>query len=342
MKALVRDTAFPDRDVPLLGTFRRAGRSLRRIALLGDLAECQRIIAASVAASPSCQLVGVFAPTEELVEALVRQAHERALEEVLIVPRGISDQPLAMALERLAACPVDISVDLGVLRDTVADLITPQLSRDPAGRVMLIRQPMRGPAAWLKRLMDVLVSAVLLVLLAPFLCLIALLIRLESPGPVIFRQTRTGLDRHEFQVWKFRTMQADPGRERHGTCQATRDDPRVTRIGRFLRRTSLDELPQLVNVLRGEMSLVGPRPHPVPLDRRFTPQLRLYAARHRVLPGITGLAQINGCRGETNSPDKMAARLRYDLEYIRAWSLWLDLKIILATLCGRFLHANAY
>jgi putative colanic acid biosynthesis UDP-glucose lipid carrier transferase len=117
---------------------------------------------------------------------------------------------------------------------------------------------------------------------------------------------------------------------------------RITRVGRLLRQLSIDELPQLANVLRGEMSLVGPRPHPLPLNERFANQVALYSARHRVLPGITGLAQIYGCRGETDTLEKMTARVRYDLQYIRDWSLWLDLRIIAATLLGRFLHANAY
>lgn len=343
-KSILRDTASLQRIMPppSLGMFRRSCSPVRRIAVLGDLSECQQVIAASSGMSGAYRLVGIFAPVPDTVEALAEDAHGQSIEEVLIVPRGLQDEALAAAVERLAACPVDISVDLGVLRHAAADLITSQVNQDPLPRVMLVRQPMRGWEAWLKRLMDIALSALLLVVLAPLLGLVALAIRIESRGPVIFRQTRTGLNQSEFQVWKFRTMRSDAKRERSGPCQATRDDPRVTRIGRFLRRSSIDELPQLVNVLRGEMSLVGPRPHPVPLDRRFAPELRLYAARHRVLPGITGLAQINGCRGETDSQEKMAARLRYDLEYIRAWSLWLDLKIIMATLCGRFLHANAY
>ena len=123
--------------------------------------------------------------------------------------------------------------------------------------------------------------------------------------------------------------------------QAQRQDDRVTRVGAVLRRLSIDELPQLMNVIRGEMSLVGPRPHPLPLNRNFEGRLHRYADRHLVLPGITGLAQINGCRGETDTVEKMAKRLEYDLIYIRKWSLWLDFKILLMTLTGKFLHPNA-
>ena len=285
--------------------------------------------------------VGVLdahALTIDGVADLVDRARNRRIDEIMVVPRGADEQALARAVEQLAACRVDITLDLGPLTPVVGDLAW-GIDADAAPRVVVVRQPMRGNHAWLKRALDLGLGAVLLVALLPLFCLVALAIRLDSPGPVFFRQTRRGLDQRCFEVWKFRTMGKASSAEFRQACQ---NDARVTRVGRILRRTSVDELPQLFNVLRGEMSLVGPRPHPVPLDDRFMPQLRLYAARHRVLPGITGLAQINGCRGETETIEKMAARLRYDLEYIRSWSLWLDLKIIGATLCGRFLHPNAY
>ena len=165
--------------------------------------------------------------------------------------------------------------------------------------------------------------------MAPLLALIALLIRSTSPGPAIFRQRRYGLDGEEIIVYKFRTMtvQEDGSHIR----QATANDPRTTRVGRFLRRYSLDELPQLINVLRGEMSLVGPRPHAVAHNEMYRKLIKGYMVRHKVLPGITGLAQVNGLRGETRNVAQMEARVRYDLEYVRTWSIFLDLKILAKT-----------
>ena len=192
-----------------------------------------------------------------------------------------------------------------------------------------------------KRALDLSAATALLLALMPFLALIALAIKLDSHGPVFFRQWRIGLDQKSFQIWKFRTMRAEEGPDAPFR-QAQRQDDRVTRVGTVLRRLSIDELPQLMNVIRGEMSLVGPRPHPLPLNRSFEGRLHRYADRHLVLPGITGLAQINGCRGETETLEKMARRLEYDLIYVGRWSFWLDLQILAQTLMGRFLHTNAY
>jgi putative colanic acid biosynthesis UDP-glucose lipid carrier transferase len=161
---------------------------------------------------------------------------------------------------------------------------------------------------------------------------------MDSPGPVLFRQPRHGSDGQVFDVLKFRTMRVT---EADAPRQARRDDPRVTRPGRFLRRTSLDELPQLVNVLAGDMSLVGPRPHPVALNHEFAGRIHAFMQRHRVKPGITGWAQVHGYRGETDTLEKMQKRFEYDLYYIEHWSLGLDLKILLRTLTA-LRGENAY
>jgi putative colanic acid biosynthesis UDP-glucose lipid carrier transferase len=168
----------------------------------------------------------------------------------------------------------------------------------------------------------------------------ALAIKLDSRGPVLFRQNRVGFNGNIFQVLKFRTMTHAP--EPDGELpQARRNDSRVTRIGKILRRTSLDELPQLVNVLRGDMSLVGPRPHAVPHDEYFAARINGYLGRHRMQPGITGWAQVNGLRGETETLGKMQRRVDHDLAYIEDWSLLLDLRIILRTLLC-LVDRNAY
>jgi len=179
-----------------------------------------------------------------------------------------------------------------------------------------------------------------LIMLSPLFIAIALAIRIDSPGPILFRQPRLGLNGQRFQVLKFRSMRVH--HEAGRVTQATRDDPRITAVGRFLRRTSLDELPQFFNVLMGEMSVVGPRPHALPHNDLYKDKLAMYMQRHRVKPGITGWAQINGHRGETDTDEKMAHRVQFDLYYIQHWSFWMDLKIILWTAFKGWTSQNAY
>jgi putative colanic acid biosynthesis UDP-glucose lipid carrier transferase len=195
--------------------------------------------------------------------------------------------------------------------------------------VAMCETPFQGSRGLVKRFMDVSISTVVLLVLAPLLLAVALLIKLGSPGPVIFRQRRYGLDGHIIDVYKFRTMMVvEDGPQ---VKQVTRDDPRVTAIGRFLRRYSIDELPQLFNVLAGSMSLVGPRPHAVAHNEEYRRLIKGYMVRHKVLPGITGLAQVNGCRGETSRLEEMKARIEYDLDYLRQWTPSLDLLIMFKT-----------
>src|SRR5690606_32379061 len=200
--------------------------------------------------------------------------------------------------------------------------------------------PMEGVNGLLKALEDRVLAALILLLIWPVMVAIAIGIKLSSPGPVIFKQHRYGLRGNKIEVWKFRTMTVCENDD--NVTQAKRNDPRVTRFGAFLRRTSLDELPQLFNVLQGRMSLVGPRPHAVAHNEQYRKLIGRYMLRHTVKPGITGLAQINGWRGETDSLDKMQKRVEYDLYYIENWSLWLDLKIIFLTLFKGLRHPNAY
>ncbi len=175
----------------------------------------------------------------------------------------------------------------------------------------------------------------------PLMAAIAILVRLDSRGPAIFRQRRFGFNKQPFTVYKFRTLFCGSDDDA-GVPQVRRSDPRVTRVGRFLRRTSLDELPQLFNVLAGSMSLVGPRPHAIVHDEKYAALIDGYLARHRVLPGITGWAQVNGCRGETEATEKMARRIELDLFYIEHWSPLLDLQILLRTLFVSVGDRNAY
>ena len=191
-----------------------------------------------------------------------------------------------------------------------------------------------------KRLVDIVVASLALIALAPALAIVALLIRIDSPGAALFRQKRYGFNQESFRIFKFRTMTATE--DGAHVAQATRGDPRVTRIGAFLRRFSIDELPQLLNVLKGDMSIVGPRPHALAHDQRYVQRLARYARRHNVKPGITGWAQVCGHRGEISSDQKMLGRLEHDLYYIDNWSFWLDLKIVWLTVFSARAHANAY
>jgi putative colanic acid biosynthesis UDP-glucose lipid carrier transferase len=195
--------------------------------------------------------------------------------------------------------------------------------------VAVCETPFHGTTGVIKRLSDVLIASAALVLTAPLMVLIAIAVRLDSPGPALFRQRRYGLDGEEIVVWKFRSMRVLEDGEQ--VRQATKGDARVTSLGRFLRRTSLDELPQFFNVLQGRMSVVGPRPHAVAHNEMYRKLIKGYMIRHKVKPGITGWAQVNGARGETDTIDKMKRRIEYDLEYLRHWSLRLDLLIVWRT-----------
>ena len=206
--------------------------------------------------------------------------------------------------------------------------------------VAMCETPFYGYRGVTKRLTDIGLSIVILLLLLPLLLLIAVMVKTSSPGPVIFKQRRYGLDGQEIAVYKFRTMTVtEDGAQ---IRQASKTDSRITRVGAVLRRTSLDELPQLINVLQGRMSIVGPRPHAVAHNEEYRRLIKGYMVRHKVLPGITGLAQVNGCRGETSQLEEMEARVNYDLDYLRRWTPMLDIKIILLTAVKVFRDDKAY
>jgi len=206
--------------------------------------------------------------------------------------------------------------------------------------IAVCESPFYGASGLIKRVSDIVLASAILALISPLMLAIAIGVKLSSPGPVLFKQRRYGLDGREIVVYKFRTMRV----LEDGTVirQATRDDPRVTRFGAFLRACSLDELPQFVNVLQGRMSVVGPRPHAIAHNEMYRKLIRRYMIRHKVKPGITGLAQVNGLRGETSSLDKMQMRIEYDLAYLRRWSLLLDLQIVLKTIFVVLRQQNAY
>ncbi len=242
---------------------------------------------------------------------------------------------------------------LDALRDTTAsiyfvpdlfifDLINARIDEINGIPLLAIcESPFSDIRGLLKRGSDILLASLIMVLIFPLCLIIAAAIAVESRGPVIFRQRRYGLDGEEIIVYKFRSMKVTEDASAH-IRQATRDDSRITRVGAFLRRTSLDELPQFLNVLQGRMSIVGPRPHAVAHNELYRKLIKGYMIRHKVKPGITGWAQVNGLRGETESVDKMRARIEYDLEYLRHWTLYLDFLIILRTIALVFRDRNAY
>jgi Undecaprenyl-phosphate glucose phosphotransferase len=276
--------------------------------------------------------------TQAALQAIQDVARRTALDDVVISLPWSDDARIRAILEGLAAVPAAAHLAPDQLWASAGNPIPARVGRMQT--VRLARAPLTLKDRTLKRASDVVMASLLLVLASPLLALIAICIKLDSPGPVVFRQRRNGFNQQEFRVLKFRTMRTlDDGTMIE---QARPNDRRVTRIGRILRSTNLDELPQLINVIAGDMSLVGPRPHAVAHNSEYEEKIRLYARRHNVKPGITGWAQVNGYRGRTESIDKMRQRVDHDLFYIDHWSLIFDIKILLMTLLSPSSYRNAY
>lgn len=289
---------------------------------------------------------------------MLRSAPDRALDEDdrATVARAIDHARSTNAEEALVLCPWADRARLGGLREALRELpISARLLPDRDIRALtmhgsmgaaqlmqveLQRTPLTPAERGLKRCLDIVLSLAALIVLSPLLLLAAIAIRLESPGPVIFKQRRVGFNRQEFRIYKFRSMRV---KEDGGDVQqAVRGDARITRVGRFLRASSIDELPQLFNVLKGEMSLVGPRPHALRHDIEFEADLADYAFRRHVKPGITGWAQCHGRRGPTPTTEHVRQRVEFDLWYINHWSFGLDLYILIRTVFVMFRQKNAF
>jgi Undecaprenyl-phosphate glucose phosphotransferase len=347
----------------LAGCWRREGRFAKRIVVFGGGEHGARFIGEAVRRESSHTSVRAYfddrlgvtrapiagVPCGGNAEQLIEYVRDERVDEVIIALPWSADERILgiLGLLRHLSVPVRLAPETIVFR-----------TRDYAGRkgvaesTPIIRdQPISEWGMLLKELFDRALAALLLLCASPLMAVIAILVKWDSPGPVFFRQKRLGFNGRPFDVLKFRTMTYSPDAQ-STVVQATRSDRRVTGIGRFLRRTSLDELPQLVNVLQGDMSLVGPRPHPMwqrasdlwpgEGDRPLDAILTEYASRHRVKPGITGWAQVCGYRGETETIDKMAKRVEHDLHYIDHWSLWLDVKILFLTILTTVAGKNAY
>ena len=274
------------------------------------------------------------------LEAIPAYVRASSVDDVVIALPWSEEERILTLVEQLRELPVNVYLgsDLIGMRLDFGEL-PGHLSNAPVFSV--VGHPMSGWAVAIKAAEDYILTLVFLSFFAIPMAVIGILIWLDSPGPVLFKQRRLGFNNQTFWIYKFRSMYVE-GQPEPNTVQAKRDDPRVTRIGRFLRRSSLDELPQLFNVLAGNMSLVGPRPHAVDHNAEYSQKIRGYFARHRVKPGITGYAQVNGLRGETDTPEKMADRVRHDVYYTENWSLSFDLKILLQTAIVLFTSRNAY
>ncbi|RKZ93929.1 MAG: undecaprenyl-phosphate glucose phosphotransferase [Gammaproteobacteria bacterium] len=272
------------------------------------------------------------------IEQLIKDCKAGIVDAVYITLALSAEKRIKMITEELADTTVSVYL--------VPDLFTFNLlnSRwvDFQGvtAISIYETPFAGINSLIKRFEDIILSIMILCLIAIPMFFIAIGVKLTSKGPVFFKQTRYGMDGEKIKVWKFRSMMVTEDGEQ--VTQATQGDSRITLFGAFLRKTSLDELPQFFNSLGGSMSIVGPRPHAVAHNEEYRSQIQGYMLRHKVKPGITGLAQINGFRGETDTLDKMAGRVRYDLQYIQTWSLLLDLRIIALTVVTGFRDKNAY
>jgi Undecaprenyl-phosphate glucose phosphotransferase len=310
----------------------------RRIAIVvqqGFSFDRAHVFAAKLKRELGINIAGVFTGSGAGLSELARLNQNNLVDEVILLAPLDASSELDQTLKILNELPLEVWLWPDGLK-------VPVIGAAQLGTLSLLHlqpKPIRSWGYVIKLTLDYVLGGLLLLIMGPGMLLIAALIRLDSKGPALFRQTRHGYNRRVIEVFKFRTMDVMDNGTR--IVQATRDDPRVTRVGRILRKTSLDELPQLFNVLRGEMSLVGPRPHAVAHTNLYGLQLERYAQRLCVKPGLTGLAQINGLRGPTDDPEKMRMRVQMDLTYIANWSIWLDLKILALTPFLGLVNRNA-
>jgi Undecaprenyl-phosphate glucose phosphotransferase len=271
------------------------------------------------------------------LDEAVRKARAVSPDDVFILMSWDSKPMIDASISRFLTIPASIHLGVEPILDRFHDVRIARIGT--VSSVQLVRRPLSVSDIVLKRIFDVIAAVAGLIVLAPLFAAVALAIKLDSRGPVFFLQRRFGFNQQPFRIFKFRTMLTmDDG---DVIRQAGVNDPRITRVGRFLRRWNFDELPQLLNVVRGDMSLVGPRPHALAHDHAYERRIALYARRHNVKPGITGWAQVNGLRGETSTDEKMKSRVDHDLHYIDNWSIWLDLSIIVQTVVSPKAYRNA-
>lgn len=338
----------------LIGVLRQRGLNTRTVAIVGARDLGVRLAMAMLDAPwMGLRPVGVFddrarhggrplaegpVPLRGDLDALVAFAREGKVELVYIALPMRAETRIRDLIARLSDTTVSVYIVPDLFMFDLMNAGWSQVGDLPT--VGVLDTPFSGLESWVKRFEDLILASLVLLVAAIPMAVIALMVKSTSRGPVLFKQSRYGLRGEPIEVWKFRTMTACENGP--SIIQATRHDPRVTPLGRFLRRTSLDELPQFINVLQGTMSIVGPRPHAVAHNEQYRKIIAGYMLRHKVKPGITGWAQVNGWRGETETLDKMKIRVEHDLAYIRNWSLWLDLRIIFFTVYRGFSSKSAY
>lgn len=323
----------------------------RRVFLVGSDTHVLGFISRHWPMSHGIQIVGVanLSPRALSDHADANRHIERELQDAVMQARRLDVDDVFLLLNRTRDGVVDTAINSFLTMPASIHLASDQvLERFRDARIArmgaiaslaLVRRPLTLPEIAAKRVFDFCVAFVAVILLAPLALLVAIAIKWDSPGPVFFLQRRYGFNQKPFRIIKFRTMTTmDDGPV---VKQAAANDVRITRIGRILRRYNIDELPQLLNVLTGDMSLVGPRPHALAHDHHFMHRIALYARRHNVKPGITGWAQVNGFRGETETDDKMQGRVEHDLYYIDNWSIWIDLTILMLTIFSPKAYRNA-
>ncbi len=338
-----------------LSRLRAKGYNTRTVAIIGA-GEIGEEVAKTIKESPwlGLNLLGVF---DDRVPNSDRLAYDQELQgtsdDLLhLAQRGKVDAiyvTLPLTTKRRVTDLVERLADTTVSVYLVPDFFVYSLFHGQSSHwvnlanlpmISVFDKPFWGFDGWMKRFQDVVLATLILALMSIPMILIAIAVKVTSPGPVLFKQRRYGIDGKEIHVWKFRSMEVQEDGAK--VVQTVRHDTRLTKIGGFLRRTSLDELPQFFNALQGDMSIVGPRPHAVAHNEEYRSIIKGYMLRHAVKPGITGWAQISGWRGETDTLDKMEKRVEHDLWYIRNWSLWLDLKIIFLTAFRGFTGKSAY
>lgn len=278
------------------------------------------------------------APYRGKVEDLLERARKGELDEIYIALPMAAVQRIRHFIAMLSDTTVDTFIVPDIYSYSTHTTEVRMIGNMQA--ISILSSPFDDGGAIIKRAEDLILGTIITILISPLMLIIALGIKLTSRGPIIFKQDRYGLSGQKITVYKFRSMRVMENAD--VVIQATRQDPRVTRFGSFLRRKSLDELPQFINVLQGRMSIVGPRPHAVAHNEEYRKIVDNYMIRHKVKPGITGLAQVSGYRGEVDTLDKMEKRIQYDIDYIQNWSLWLDIKIIFKTITKGFSGENAY
>ncbi|MEM7208448.1 MAG: undecaprenyl-phosphate glucose phosphotransferase [Pseudomonadota bacterium] len=338
----------------LLHWLARHGRFVRRIVLIGGGAEADHFLdGLDYESEPWNRVIGVFDDRIQRegferrlqskkwgkVDDVIEFCRRNRVDDIVITLPWTANKRIGEIIEKLMELPINIR-----LGSNLENFIYSTPTNSAIGNVKtldIVFHPLDGWRYALKLAEDKILAFILIILLSPILLIVAILIRLDSPGPALFRQPRHGFNNKEFFVYKFRTMK-EGAAPVSGEDQTLRDDPRITRIGAFLRSTSIDELPQILNVLQGTMSLIGPRPHPVPLGDEFAPVVTRYFARHRVRPGITGWAQVNGLRGAVWEEADMRKRVDHDLYYIDNWSIGLDIKILVMTAFRGIVGENAY